>query len=82
MSSLLLHNVHTLVIRPCMMRKVGLLTLSCTDWNRSATRLQQVTKRQGHVLATSLRWPARYVTVMHAASLHALRAPAVRRMQG
>jgi hypothetical protein len=30
----------TFVTRPCMMRKWGLLTLSCTDWKRSATRLQ------------------------------------------
>jgi len=31
--------LHTLVTRPCMIRKCGLLTFSCTDWNRSATRL-------------------------------------------
>ena len=31
----------TLVMRPCMMRKCGLLTLSCTEWNRSCTRLHE-----------------------------------------
>ena len=30
----------TFVIRPCMMRKCGLLTLSCTEWKRFCTRLQ------------------------------------------
>jgi hypothetical protein len=30
----------TFVIMPCMMRKWGLLTLSCTEWNRSCTRLR------------------------------------------
>ncbi len=29
----------TFVMRPCMMRKCGLLTLSCTEWNRFCTRL-------------------------------------------
>jgi hypothetical protein len=29
----------TFVTLPCMMRKCGLFTFSCTDWNRSATRL-------------------------------------------
>ena len=29
----------TFVIRPCMMRKCGLLTLSCTEWNRFCTRV-------------------------------------------
>mmetsp|Transcript_18202 Transcript_18202/g.58871 ORF Transcript_18202/g.58871 Transcript_18202/m.58871 type:complete len:326 (-) Transcript_18202:133-1110(-) len=29
----------TLVMRPCMMRKCGLLTLSCTEWKRFCTRL-------------------------------------------
>lgn len=27
----------TLVMRPCMMRKCGLLTLSCTEWKRFCT---------------------------------------------
>lgn len=29
----------TLVMRPCMMRKCGLLTLSCTEWKRFCTWL-------------------------------------------
>ena len=29
----------TLVMRPCMMRKCGLFTLSCTEWNRFCTRV-------------------------------------------
>ena len=29
----------TLVMRPCMMRKCGLLTFSCTEWNRFCTRV-------------------------------------------
>ena len=29
----------TLVMRPCMMRKWGLFTFSCTEWNRFWTRL-------------------------------------------
>jgi hypothetical protein len=33
----------TLVTRPCMMRKCGLFTFSCTDWNKSATRLHSGT---------------------------------------
>ena len=31
--------LRTLVMRPCMMRKCGLLTLSCTDRKKSCTRL-------------------------------------------
>ena len=30
----------TFVMRPCMMRKCGLLTLSCTEWKRFCTRLR------------------------------------------
>jgi hypothetical protein len=35
----------TFVTRPCMIRKCGLFTLSCTDWNRSATRLRRISRR-------------------------------------
>jgi len=31
-------QVLTLVMRPCMMRKCGLLTFSCTLWNIDCTR--------------------------------------------
>ena len=31
--------LRTLVMRPCMMRKCGLLTLSCTEWKRFCTRV-------------------------------------------
>ncbi len=33
-------GARALVMRPCMMRKCGLLTLSCTEWNRFCTRLR------------------------------------------
>jgi len=42
----------TFVTRPCMIRKCGLFTFSCTDWNMSATRLHS---RVGRVISAARR---------------------------
>lgn len=49
-----------LVMRPCMMRKCGLFTLSCTEWNSCCTRLHRIRRRNPHGASAngSHIWPA------------------------
>ena len=60
-------------MRPCMIRKCGLLTFSCTEWNRFCTRL-----RCYHTMRQRIKSEVRLISSSVALHKRAARTPGLR----